>query len=83
MRVTLKSCEKSEEQQHGTGMSVQLGKLYGVVAKVQIPPNTKLTVKIKTYSFEIGVSAPRFARLLVYLECVPHMLLWLKIGQDQ
>ena len=73
-----KSSVKSEEQQYGEERSVQLGKSYGVVAKVQIPPNTKLTVKIITYSLtyraqsvQIEVSAPRSARLLVYLERVP------------
>ena len=73
-----KSSGKSEEQQYGEERSVQLGKSYGVVAKVQIPPNTRLTVKIITYSLtyraqsvQIEVSARSSTRLLVYLERVP------------
>ena len=48
-----------------TGMSVQLGKLYGVVAKVQIPPNTKLQQHQGLQDFWFTV----------YLEHVPCMLL--------
>ena len=47
------------------------------VAKMQIPPNTKLAVKIITYSLtyrvqsvQIEVSVPSSAELLVYLERV-------------
>ena len=69
---------KSGEQQYGERSSAELGKLYGVTATVQIPPKTKLTVEVTTYSLtylaqrvQIEISAPITARLLVYLESVP------------
>ena len=41
--------EKRGEQQYGEGKSAQLGKSYGIVATVQIPPKTKLIINFTTH----------------------------------
>ena len=70
--------EKRGEQQYGEGKSAQLGKSYGIVATVQIPPKTKLIINFTTHVMtylaqrvQIEISAPITAMLLVRLESMP------------
>ena len=66
--------EKREENKRGEENEEELGKEYGVNTELQIPPKTKVVVRITTYSVtyraenvEVEVSAPKSALLRVKL----------------
>ena len=66
--------EKREDEQRSEENEEELGKEYGVNTELKIPPNTKVVVRITTYSVtyraenvEVEVSAPKSALLRVRL----------------